>query len=312
MKRISLRPADRVEISVIVDNYTDLLLLQNKGIMRRPKMPRRKTPFAEHGLSVLIKVYEGSETYTILMDASTTPICLLNNLEVFGIDVHNIDCVILSHGHHDHFGGLMGLLDKAPTIKQLILHPDAFQPRRLIIPDDKHPFEMPILDEARINETGIEIIQKNNASTWFSDLMLTTGEVERTTDFEKGFPWAEIQIDGTWCNDSFLDDQGVVLKIKNRGLIVIGGCSHAGIINTIKYAMKLTNTEKVHAVLGGFHLSGSVFEKTIEATVREMKKLKPDYIIPLHCTGWLAIKEFSQMMPDQFFLNTIGTSYLFE
>jgi len=92
----------------------------------------------------------------------------------------------------------------------------------------------------------------------------------------------------------------------------IGGCSHAGIINTVKHAQEIAGTQKVHAVLGGFHLSGPLFDPIIKPTIEEMKKIAPEYIVPTHCTGWKAINEFATAMPDQFQLNSVGTTYVFQ
>ena len=142
--------------------------------------------------------------------------------------------------------------------------------------------------------------------------VLVTGEVERVTDFEKGFPWAEAKIDGGWVLDPFHDDQGVAVKVKGKGLIVIGGCSHAGIINTVKQAQRMARTEAVYAVLGGFHLTGPVFDPIIGPTIEEMKKISPEYVVPMHCTGWKAINQFAREMPRQFLLNSVGTTYVFQ
>jgi 7,8-dihydropterin-6-yl-methyl-4-(beta-D-ribofuranosyl)aminobenzene 5'-phosphate synthase len=154
--------------------------------------------------------------------------------------------------------------------------------------------------------------QTKGASTLASDLVLVTGEVERVTDFERGFPWAEAKMDGDWVVDPFHDDQGVAVKVKDRGLVVIGGCSHAGIINTVRHIQKVAGTDKVHAVLGGFHLSGPIFEPIVGQTIQEMKKIGPALVVPMHCTGWKAINQFAREMPEQFVLNSVGTTYVFE
>jgi 7,8-dihydropterin-6-yl-methyl-4-(beta-D-ribofuranosyl)aminobenzene 5'-phosphate synthase len=135
--------------------------------------------------------------------------------------------------------------------------------------------------------------------------------VERVTDFEKGFPWAEAKINGKWVVDPIHDDQAAVVKVKNKGLVVVSGCSHSGIINIVRYAQKVTQTEKVHAVLGGFHLSGPLFEPIVEPTIEEMKKIKPDLVVPMHCTGWKAINQFALKMPEQFQVNIVGSTYVF-
>ncbi len=117
-------------------------------------------------------------------------------------------------------------------------------------------------------------------------------------------------IDDNWISDPFHDDQGIAINVKGKGLVVIGGCSHAGIINTIKHLQEISKINNIHAVMGGFHLSGEN-EKLIDPTISEMKVVDPDYIIPMHCTGWNAINRFSQEMPDHFILNSVGTTYIF-
>ncbi len=168
-----------------------------------------------------------------------------------------------------------------------------------------------MLDEDILKEEGAISIKSEKTSPIADGLICTTGEVERKTAFEKGFSWAEAKIDGNWIIDPFRDDQGLVVKVKGKGLVVISGCAHAGIINTVQYAKKITGTDKVHAVLGGFHLTGRIFEPIIQPTIDEMKKIKPDHIVPMHCTGWKAINRFAEEMPEQFMLNTVGTTYVF-
>jgi 7,8-dihydropterin-6-yl-methyl-4-(beta-D-ribofuranosyl)aminobenzene 5'-phosphate synthase len=112
--------------------------------------------------------------------------------------------------------------------------------------------------------------------------------------------------------DPFHDDQGLAVNVKDKGLVVIGGCSHAGIINTVRHLQRVAGGERVHAVLGGFHLTGSLFEPIIGPTIREMKRLGPDFVVPMHCTGWKAINQFAAEMPGQFILNTEGTTYVFQ
>ena len=136
-----------------------------------------------------------------------------------------------------------------------------------------------------MREAGMEVRKNREDSTLASDRLLVLGEINRVTDFEKGMPGMEAQINGEWVKDPFPDDRGVVVKVKNKGLVVIGGCSHAGIINTVKHAQKVTGVSKVYAVLGGFHLTGPMMEPIIAPTIAEMKKFNPDYIVPTHCTG---------------------------
>jgi 7,8-dihydropterin-6-yl-methyl-4-(beta-D-ribofuranosyl)aminobenzene 5'-phosphate synthase len=310
MSELQLLEADRLEVTVLVDNYSDLFLQSTEGV-KRPLPPFGTAPLAEHGLSCLLKVYFNSEEHWVLMDAGISPTCFFHNAAVLELDLAKIESGVLSHGHVDHFGGLIAFLGGASKGVTLVLHPDAFLERRLNVPATGLVREMPRLDEMALRETGVALRKAREASTLASGHVLVTGDVERVTDFEKGFLWAEAKVDGEWVVDPFHDDQGVAVNVKSKGLVVIGGCSHAGIINTVRYAQKATGTERVHAVLGGFHLTGALFEPIIEPTIEEMRKIGPDFIVPMHCTGWKAINQFAMKMPEQFRLNSVGTTYVF-
>ena len=314
MNELNIRDADRLEVTILMDNYTDLLVTESTDICRRPQVLFPQILFAEHGFSCLIKVYAEHEEHVVLMDAAVTSASLFSNAEVLKADLGKIEAIALSHGHPDHFLGLVGLLKSLSKKREngipVFLHHDAFLERRFNIPA-VGPVAMPALDECILKEAGAAPLKSEKASPIAGGLIYTTGEVERKTAFEKGFPWAEARIDGKWVIDPFRDDQGLIIKVKGKGLIVISGCAHAGIINTIEYAKKITGTDQVHAVLGGFHLTGRIFEPIIQPTIDEMKKIKPDHIVPMHCTGWKAINKFAEEMPEQFMLNTVGTTYTF-
>jgi len=312
MSGLNLQEVDKLEVTVLVDNYTDVFVLQSTDMVKRPMTPPPNFPLAEHGLSCLLKVYKGAEEHVVLMDAGVSSTCFFNNARVFNVDLSKVEAVVLSHGHPDHFGALVEFLSKAAKGIPVVLHPDAFLRRGLNNPITGRRVEFPRLDEAALKETGAVLHKIKDASTLFSDLILISGEVRRVTDFEKGFPWAEAKIDDKWVVDPFHDDQGVAVKVKGKGLVVIGACSHAGIINTVKHYQAAAQTSKVHAVLGGFHLTGPIFEPIIGPTIEEMRKISPDFVMPMHCTGWQAINQFAKEMPEQFVLTTVGTTYVFQ
>lgn len=311
MSDLTLRQADRLEVTILVDNYTDLLMFQGTDVVRRPLFAPPQAPLAEHGLACLLTVTAGGETHRVLMDTGISSVCLLHNANLLQVDLGAIEAVVLSHGHFDHFGGLVDLLAGLPRGTPVVLHPDAFLERRINVPGAERPLDLPRLDAEAIERTGARVDRRSAASTVASGLILLTGPVERTTDFERGFPWAEAKIDGAWVSDPFQDDQGVVVHLRDRGLVVLGGCSHAGIINTVASAQRLAGTKRVHAVLGGFHLNGPLFEPTIAPTIDAMKRLAPDYVVPMHCTGCHAIDRFRAEMPEQFVRNSVGTRYVF-
>jgi len=305
-----LLEVDKLEVTVLVDNYHHIFLPSTENT-KRLLNPPPSLPLAEHGFACLLNVQNGSEEHSILFDTGASTTCFFHNTKLMKVDFSKIEAVVLSHGHFDHFGSLLEFLNSANRNTTVVLHPDAFLERRVNIPSMGLLVSMGMLSETGLMKTGVVINKISKASTLAADHVMVTGEVKRVTDFEKGFPWIEAKIGDEWVPDTFKDDQGIVVKVKGKGLVVLSGCAHAGIINTVKYAQELTGTEKVHAVLGGFHLTGPLFEPIIDPTIQEMKKLAPDIIVPTHCTGWKAINKFAEQMPGNFILNSVGTTYVF-
>lgn len=310
---LTLREVDRLEVTVLVDNYTDLLLRQSTEVVRRPHFTPPQAPLAEHGLACLLKVWAGSEEHTVLMDTGVSPIALLHNAGLLKVDWSKVSAVVLSHGHYDHFGGLLKLMQEVPQGTPLVLHPDAFLQRRSRNPATGRTAEMPPLSEAALREARATLHKAEGPSALAAGLLLVSGYVERVTGFEKGtHVTAEAKIGDAWVADGLRDDQAIVASIRGKGLVVVSGCAHAGIINTVRYAQKVTGRETVHAVLGGFHLGGITEDSIVVQTIEEMRKIGPTHVVPMHCTGWRAINRFAEAMPVQFVLNSVGTTYIFQ
>lgn len=306
-----LKPVDRVEITVLVDNYTDFLIMApSTPVDRRlPYNPKRRL-LAEHGLSCLVRVFAGAKEHAVLLDAGLSAQCLPWNASQMGISLSGIEAVVLSHGHYDHTGALECVVAGAGRQVPLIAHPDAFLSRRLNIPG-QGVFDQPVPEAISLKKAGADIKLRSEPSTLAAGHLLVTGEVERKTPFEKGMPGAEIKRDGKWVTDPIRDDQAIVVNVKDKGLVVLSGCAHAGIVNTVEYAQKITGTDRVHAVLGGFHLGGKTYEQVVPPTIEAMMKIDPDYIVPMHCTGWSTVNKFMAAMPGKCILNTVGTTYVF-
>jgi 7,8-dihydropterin-6-yl-methyl-4-(beta-D-ribofuranosyl)aminobenzene 5'-phosphate synthase len=307
-----LREVEKIEIITLIDNYVDVLL-RNTEVVTRPPLAKggeipTDTLLAEHGLSLLVTVRQGANEHTLLFDTGYTKVGVPYNMAQMEIDVEQIEAIVLSHGHMDHTGSFYTLMDQISKKVPVVVHPGAFHSPRYFGLDDGRRLLFPrTLVREALEERDVEILESKGPTLILEDMVAVTGQVERTTDFEKGLPNALIELDGKVQPDPISDDQALVLHLKDKGLVVISGCGHAGIINTVLYSRKFTGVEKIHGVLGGFHLSGPFFEPIIEKTIEALKKMAPQVIMPMHCTGWKAIQRFSEEFPSSFALNSVGS-----
>lgn len=298
-----------------MDNTIDVLM-GSSGIAHRFQSMTNSyppiKPIAEHGFSALIQVKCGDKNGKAILDTGTSLNGILHNIDVFDIDLTNINTIILSHGHQDHTLGLMGLIKRLGSQKySLVCHPDVFLERKSIKPDGHEGIHIPP-KLADLRRENITLVETKNPTLLCDNMILVSGEIDRTIDFEKGSPNHYTKRCGNWEHDPLIrDDQCVILNVRGKGLVIITGCAHSGVINTIRYAQALTNIQQVYAVLGGFHLTGGIFEKIIPATVSELQQIKPTYIMPGHCTGWSASHQIANALPEAFIPNNVGTTLVF-
>jgi len=307
---------DKVEIVTLQDNYIDMTAQDNSAVVSRasgaPDGVIQNSIQAEHGFSAIVKTTVGDSTRTMLFDFGFSPIGAAYNANALRIPMEEVEVMALSHGHSDHTGGITALtrMIGRPGIG-LVLHPSAFiAPRYLKFSEDFKVF-FPKFTRESLEAEKIDIIETAAPYPLLDGQVLFLGEVERTTDFEKGFPIAFREQNGKEEWDPIEDDTAIVMNVKGKGLVVLSGCSHSGIVNTVHYARKVTGVEKVHVVMGGFHLGGPLFEPIIDRTTEELKKIGPEYMIPCHCTGRTAIMHMEQAMPDRFIFNMSGTKLTF-
>jgi len=267
-------------------------------------------PLAEHGFSAMITLESGGRERRVLFDTGMTPSGLVENMRRLGYSPKDIEAIVLSHGHFDHTTGMDGLMRTlGRTNLPVFLHPEAWSRRRIVLPG-REPFEIPTASKSAIQGAGFEIIEEKQPSFLLDRSLLITGEVDRTTDFEKGFPIHQAKRNGDWQPDPLiLDDQAAILNVRDKGLIVLTGCGHAGIVNILRYARKLTSVHRIYAVIGGFHLSGPLFEPIIPLVCDALTELEPQVIVPAHCTGWKAVHALAARFPNAFIQNSIGTRF---
>jgi len=312
--QIALEPVDRVEILSIMDNTLDVLMASTPKAQRAPLLRDRFSRpqlRAEHGVSMLVSVSAAGRKESFLFDAGTSVEGALHNLEVLQVEPKDLHAVVLSHGHTDHTLGLIGMLKRyGRQGMPIVLHPDAFLKRKNVLPDG-HEVDLPPPDRRDIEAEGIAIVEDREPTLLLSGGVLVTGQIPRTTVFEKGFPPGRAEIDGRWQPDPWIhDDQAVVIHVRGKGLVVLTGCGHAGLINTLLHARKLTGTDTIYAVIVGFHLTGAIFEPVIQPTIAALKEFNPTVIVPQHCTGWRAAFEIAREFTTAFIANSVGTRFI--
>jgi 7,8-dihydropterin-6-yl-methyl-4-(beta-D-ribofuranosyl)aminobenzene 5'-phosphate synthase len=321
---IHLEPVDEVVVTTLVDNSYDGLMA-DMGPARRVAMartPRVPAPqfvggetvpglVAEHGFSALVTVRRGDRAHTLLFDTGVSPGGLAGNLERLDIDVGGIEALVLSHGHFDHAGGLPGLARlRGASGLPITLHPLVWTARRVAVPGLPE-WELPVLRRASLEAEGFTVIERRQRSLLLDGCVLVTGEVDRTTEFETGMPFHEARRDDRWEPDPLiLDDQAVVVHVRGRGLVVLTGCGHAGAVNIVRHALRLTGVDHLHALLGGFHLTGPAFEPVIAPTVAALVAMAPDVVVPAHCTGWRAQVALATRLAEAYVPNAVGTSFV--
>ncbi|ACV62604.1 beta-lactamase domain protein [Desulfofarcimen acetoxidans DSM 771] len=258
----------------------------------------RKGLLAEHGLSILVEYGK----YRLLFDTGQSISCL-HNAEKLGINLQDINEIALSHGHFDHTGGLKHILAKGP--KKVYTHPDSLLAKyRKLENNEYKPMGLPCAVE-ELEALGANFIF-NRQPVEICPGLLLTGEIPRNVNFEPTASGHVILEGNEYRRDFLLDDQALVIKTSS-GTVVLLGCSHSGIINTLNYARVLTNSERIHAVIGGTHLIEANSER-LELTINALKAMRIEKIAVSHCTGFKAQMALKQAFGDHFILNNCGHS----
>lgn len=328
---------DRVAVRVLVDSYQIAvapgLKVGNVDIRRFGwpigDFPPGRALASEFGLSLHVKSRRDDETRQTLVDFGYTPQALINNADIIGIDPAALDALVLSHGHYDHFGGLVGFLEAnqgrlKPGIPLFVGGEECFCARQWTAPP--LPGDFGVLDRPAIERNAIRITVAQGPAL-VAEHAFTTGQVPQTS-FEKLLSPSKMTIgvkQGLGCYpesfpedvrkagtvpDQFYHEIATVYNLKGRGLVVLTSCSHRGVANIVKQAQAASGVQKIHALLGGFHLA-PYKDDYVQAEIANLKEIDPDYIVPMHCTGEPFWEMARREMPQKLLRAYTGTQFVF-
>ncbi len=326
---------DRLAVRIVTDNIViqfvpgqtrDGIVIERAGGNTKPDAPPRTVLNGEWGLAMHAQSHRGSEERNVLVDFGYTPEVLLNNLAILKIDPAAFDALVLSHGHYDHFGGMVGFLAaNKDTLKQKIPFyvggEDVFCIRR------NAGGQFGALDRRAILDADLMLMSSEGPAV-VADHAFTSGRIGQTS-FEKPLlPTREIVgiFDGFGCfpdkmpsakntgdyiPDDFDHEIATTYLVKGKGLVVLTSCSHRGVINAVKQAQEVSGVDKVHAVIGGFHIVPPLGDDYIRQTIAAFQEINPDILIPAHCTGDRFYDLARDAMGDKVVHSAVGTRFVF-
>lgn len=300
-------------ITVLDENFIDILLPSTPRL-RRYNMDQHFNAkygdiIAENGLCFLVETFYENSTTTVLFDAGLTAPVVLHNAGLLGVDLHDVDALVISHGHPDHFGGIEGVLEAIGHPTPVVVHPDAFNPRMIVKKHTTLPMINSGLTRDGIQRHGGHLMEARESLPLGPGLH-TSGEMETVFDFEFEAPAGRLCVcsDGAVGEDNINDHQVLGIDVAGHGLIVIDPCGHRGVVSAVEHMRKLTGTQQVHAVLGGFHTGHpGISDNRIEKTATALAETGAHTIAPMHCSGFRMKKAVADTAPEAFEIITAGS-----
>ena len=318
--------ANRVESTMICDSYIDTLYIDPPGVsVKRLGLgyafdPQNgfSMPVADNCSAMLVEIYALEDNpigaavpYRILFDCGGAPDIFIGNMEKLGIDPKTINHVVISHGHPDHLGSIKAFMDARDNVPcPVLIHPDTFSARYIESPAGYvFPHICGALNSKKeCEEAGARFVSVTDPVKVGPGCM-TTGNIPWHEDVPFEPSPITIYHDKNYHFelDKTDDEVGLCINLKGKGLVVLSGCAHNGIINTIKRCQEVSGVDEVYAVIGGFHLGfPEVPESMIGKTIEELKKINPKVIIPQHCTGFKATAKIMETFPGQYVQSSVG------
>lgn len=317
MHQTGINELDRVEILTLQDNTIDMTATDNNEIIRRAGArvagETRKSVLAEHGFSAVVRTTVGERTRMMLFDFGFSEIGAAFNARTLGVPMGEIEAIALSHGHGDHIGGFRELVEMiGKSDIELVVHPAAFKaPRYVKFDGGKSKSQHPPFTKAMTEAAGAKVVTTKEPLPMLGGDLLFLGEIPRRTPFETGLANAYYEEGGVEKRDTIDDDTSLVMNLKGKGLIILSGCAHSGIVNTVNRAIEVTGIDAVHVIMGGFHINHAPSDPLVVQTVEALRNFAPRYIVPTHCTGRKSIQQIEAAMPESFLLNMSGTRLTF-
>jgi 7,8-dihydropterin-6-yl-methyl-4-(beta-D-ribofuranosyl)aminobenzene 5'-phosphate synthase len=324
---------DKLDVHVLVDSSFDLFARPTQAggvsIAPPPRTDARSNLHSEWGLSLLLASRRAGEQRNLMLDFGYSSPVLLNNIEIVGVDPGKLDALIVSHGHFDHYGGLQGFLKKyrnvLPADVRLYAGGEDNFCHRLTGPQNQLA-DFGTLDRRELTAQKVTTVLCETP-TVIAGHAFTTGKITRSS-IERVLPNTMVEFamkDGLGCNvshylpaemegkivpDEHIHEHATCFNVRDKGLVVISSCGHVGIVNSVRQAQEVSGIQKVHAIMGGFHL-GPAPAEYLSQVVAEIKKLEPDVLVPMHCSGLNFVQEARRQMPDKVLVTTTGSRLTF-
>jgi 7,8-dihydropterin-6-yl-methyl-4-(beta-D-ribofuranosyl)aminobenzene 5'-phosphate synthase len=314
-----------VRVTVLVENWVDILLPDGPGYERTGLLhhfdPGRQTLEAENGFSLLIELYLGGRCEAVvLFDCGLSAEVVAHNAAALGVAMGDIRQIVISHGHLDHHGGLEAVLGLIGHPTPVVVHPLAFEPRYAVMGGGRvAPFYNAPLERRTLEERGARFVLSRDPVP-LGPGAITTGEIHLENDFEgapssvppAGHGGGIYQLrEGRFGADDVIDELAMAVLVEHEGLVVITGCGHAGVLNTVAQARRVTaEGADLALVMGGFHLGfPGTPPENIAKTVDGLRQLAPRRVVPMHCSGFGCMAQVAEALPDAFVQYSVGTRF---